>query len=440
MKRQTSLPINKYLYFLALILFCGCKGNSEKTEQTTVKKTPDTIIEPKIYLEHSGSMYSYDGVGVERHFKNTLVKIMQGFGEVKPKTSLVYIVNDSVYKHPQTFQELITSQNIFVKKIGNPAYTNFGAIFKTMLEDLKEDQISILFSDLIYSGKNGKGGMAENIISEANQLCEVAFTNFSKNTSVLILQLHADYNGRYYPYNSPNAGKPYKGIRPYYVCLLAKNKTMEKFLNDNTYAEIRNFEQLPNFKNKILFTNGTLLSNPYYTVLEEDSDQKGTFNQGDRSLNTDGIHAIKNVKPLYGNTDKLTISVAIKFPKGAISESEITNVNNYQIDGFKDKFRLIRVEPNFRKGDGTTHKLILEASQVAKGEREVLIKFKKIFPPEWVVTSNTVDDTNIDPNDTTFSNTTFGLSNMINGFNSAFSTINSSNSNYYFTLKINLKD
>jgi hypothetical protein len=437
MKLQIDTPIIKYFYLLGLSFLFACGG---KKEQTSVKKAPlETIIEPKIYLEHSGSMYFYDGANVKGQFKNTLVELMQGFEEIKPKTSLVYIVNDSVYNYPQSFKDLITSKNIFANKIGNPAYTDFQIIFDTMLKDLKEDQISILFSDLIYSGKNSNGKIPSRIMDEAEQLCRGVFTNYSTNTSVLILQLHADYNGVYYPYNSPNKGKPYNGNRPYYVCLLAKNKTMEKFLNDTPYAKIRNFEQLPNFKNKILFTNGTLLSNPYYTILENDSDGKGQFNKGDRDLNKSGIHAIEDVESPHRKTDKLRICVAIKFPKGAISESEITNINNYQIDGFKDDFKLIEIKPVNRKNDGTTHKLILEASKVAGGEREVLIKFKKTFPPEWVSNTHTDDDTNINPNEITFSDRTFGFSNMMNGFNSAYGTTNS-NSNYYFTLKLNLKD
>ena len=433
------LLLKKYFYLLGVIFLFGCEGkHSGGKEETSVKIPLKTIIEPKIYLEHSGSMYFYDGAKVDGQFKNTLVEIMQGFQEIEPKNSFVYLVNDSVYTYPQNLKDLITSKNIFANKIGNPAFTDFQIIFDTMLKDLKEDQISILFSDLIYSGKNSKGKAASKIMDEAEHLCRGVFSHYSKNTSVLILQLYSDYNGVYYPYNSPNKGKRYTGTRPYYVCLLAKNKTMEKFLNDNLYAKIRNFEQLPNFKNKIFFTNGTLLSNPYYTILENDSDGKGQFNKGDRDLNKSGIHAIENVEPPHRKTDKLTICIAIKFPKGAISESEITNINNYQVDGFKDGFRLIRVEPNLRKSDGTTHKLVLEATTVARGERDILIKFKKTFPPKWVINSHTNDDTNVNRNDSTFTNTTFGFSNMINGFNSAFSTTN--DSNFYFTLKLNLQD
>jgi hypothetical protein len=387
-------------------------------------------------------MYSYDGPSVTGQFKNTLVTLIQGFEKINAQTSSVYIVNDSVYRYPKSFNDLITSKSIFENKIGNPAFTDFQHIFTTILEDLKEDQVAMLFSDLIYSGKNSQGKIASRITDEAEQLCRETFTNYGANTSALIIQLNSDYNGLYYPYNSPNKGKKYLGTRPYYVCLFAKNQTMEKFLKDTNYAEIRNFEQLPEFKNKIFFSNGSLLSAPYYTILQGDSDGKGDFNKGEKSLNTNGLHAIEDVENPHRKTDKLTICVAVSFPKGALEEAEITNVNNYQIDGFKDGFKLKNIK-NVTRTDGTTHKLTLEASKIAGGEREVLIKFKRNFPsgnrpPQWVQNANSNDDTDINPS-SDFANQTFGLSSFMKGMKGAFDQPNN-DKNFHFTLTLKLQE
>jgi hypothetical protein len=432
------------LGFSLLLSSCNGKHSGQKDDKPEGKKSTvnpaNNIIEPKLYLEHSGSMYFYDGVNTQGQFKNTLVQLMQGFEEIKPKTSLVYIVNDKVYDYPQSLNELITSKNIFANKIGNPAYTDFQIIFDTMLKDLKENQLSILFSDLIYSGKNSQGKIPERIVDEAEALCRGSFRDYSSNTSVLILKMKSDYKGVYYAYNSPNKGKKYDGSRPYYICLLAKNNTMERFLKDEKYSKIRSFENLPSFQKKFFFSNGALLSNPYYTILESDPDSRGDFNIGDRDLNKNGVHSIKNVKAPHNKSEKLRICVAIKFPKGGIEESEITNINNYQIDGYKDGFKLIGVKSVNRKNDGATHKLILEANKSGGGEREVLIKFKRIFPPQWVKDSHTVNDTNINAEDDAFNNTTFGFMNMMSGINTAFSKPNTADNNYYFTLKLNLQD
>jgi hypothetical protein len=434
-----------FVFFIALFLSCSNNRRERASEKNEVKQTPqvtlaakNTIIEPKLYLEHSGSMYFYDGPTVKGQFKNTLVTLMQGFEKIKPEMPQIYIVNDKVYPYPNDFKSLITSKSVFATKIGNSAFTDFQSIFSTILTDLKQDQVAILMSDLIYSGKNSTGKTAQKIMDEAEQLCQMTFTNHAANTSVLVIKLHSDYQGVYYPYNSPNKGKNYKGNRPYYVCFFAKNQTMEKFLKEDLYSQIRSFEQLPDFQNKVFFSNGSLLSAPYYTILQDDSDGKGQFNKGDNSLNTKGLHAIKNIEAPHRSTDKLTLCVAVSFPKGALEESEIMNINNYQIDGFKDGFKLKSVKI-VNRTDGTTHKLLLEASKVAGGEREVKIKFNRNFPQQWIQNTHSDDDTGINPN-SDFSTQTFGFINMMKGINKAFVLPNANDKNYYFTLTLKLED
>lgn len=435
--------LKPFVYFLFILTIFSCSKNERNHEISDPKKSEliNKYIYPKLYLEHSGSMFSYDNPSAKKsQFKNTLVALMQGFEKIKPEMPKVFIVNDKVYPYSKDFKQLITSKSIFDKTIGNPKFTDFQTIFSTILTELKQDQMAILFSDLIYSGKNSQGKSAQKIMDEAEQLCQMTFSGNASNSSVLVIKLHSEYQGLYYPYNSPNNGKNYPGgNRPYYVCLFAKNQTMEKFLKDGLYSQIRSFEQLPDFENKIFFSNGSLLSAPYYTILQNDADSKGSFNKGDRDLNKNGLHVIKDVKPSHRSTDKLTICVAVSFPKGALEEAEITNINNYPIESFKDDFKLKSVK-SINRTDGTTHKLILEASKVARGEREVKIKFKRNFPPKWVTDTHSNDDTNINPN-SVFATQTFGINSIMKGLNNAFSQPNSSNDkNYYFTLTLKLED
>ena len=433
--------LKPFAYFLFIFIVLSCGKNERNHEISDPKKSEliNKFIFPKLYLEHSGSMYFYDGPNVNGHFKNTLVKLMQGFEKIKPGINKVFIVNDKVYPYSKDFKQLITSKSVFDTKVGNPSFTDFQTIFSTILADLKQDQMAILFSDLIYSGKNSQGKSAQKIMDEAEHLCQMTFSGYAGNTSVLIIKLNSEYNGRYYPYNSPNSGIIYKGNRPYYVCLFAKNQTLEKFLKDSLYDQIKSFEQLQDFQNTIFFSNGSLLSAPYYTILQNDSEGKGSFNKGERDFNKNGLHDIKDVKSSHRSTDKLTICVAVSFPKGALQEAEITNINNYQIESFKDGFKLKTVK-SINRIDGTTHKLILEASKVARGEREVTIKFKRNFPPKWVTDTHSNDDTNINPN-SVFATQTFGINSIMKGLDNAFNQPNSkSDKNYYFTLVLKLED
>lgn len=433
------ITLKNCLYLLGLTFFTACGGNDNaKRDKISTKPSEEIIIEPKLYLEHSGSMFAYDVANAKNgQFKNTLVQLIQGFNKVTLKTPSVYIVNDSVYRYPKEFNDLITSKSVFENRIGNPAFTDFKTIFDTILKDLNQNQIAILFSDLIYSGQNSQGKSSQKIRDEAQQLCQQAFVNDASKVSVLILKLNSDFNGNYYPYNLPNKGKNYVGTRPYYVCLFAKNETMKTFLSDKKYSTITNFEQLPEFQHKIFFTNGSLLKAPFYTILQGDAEAKGDFNKGESELNKNGLHAIKDVEAPHRENEKLTVCVAVGFPKGALEESEITNINNYEIEGFKDNFKLKSVK-TVNRTDGTTHKLILEATKLARGEREVTIKFKRKFPPQWVDDTNTEDDTNIDAN-SDFASKSFGIKNIMTGLNEALSQVND-DKNYYFTLKLKLQD
>ena len=434
------VTLKKYVCVLGLPFFMACGGNDDaKTDRKSSKPSKEIAIEPKLYLEHSGSMFAYDVPNAKNgQFKNTLVQLIQGFSKVHSKTPAVYIVNDSVYQYPKEFNDLITSKSVFENRVGNPAFTDFKTIFDTILKDLNQNQIAILFSDLIYSGQNSQGKSSQKIRDEAQQLCQQAFVNDASKISVLILKLNSDFNGKYYPYNLPNQGKTYIGTRPYYVCLFAKNETMEFFLKDKKYATIASFEQLPEFQHKIFFTNGSFLKAPYFTILQGDAEAKGDFNKGESELNKNGLHAIKDVEAPHRENEKLTICVAVGFPKGALEESEITNVNNYEIEGFKDNFKLKTVKI-VNRTDGTTHKLILEATKIAKGEREITIKFKRKFPPQWVDDTNTEDDTNIDAH-SDFASKSFGIRNIMIGLNEALNQPNSNDKNYYFTLNLKIQD
>jgi hypothetical protein len=428
----------KCLFVPLIGLMIGCSGSGRKRERQAPDEKPTVVtnISPKFYLEHSGSMFGYDGQSNESQFKQSLTSLVQDFrAATNQDSTAIFIVNDKVYNYPGTFTDLIRAKSIFENKVGNPAYTNFKTIFDTILGDLKTDEVAFLFSDLIYSGENSQGKLPKKIMNEAEQLCRTAFASHAADISVLVLKLQSDYNGNYYPYNSPNKGKIHKGSRPYYVTLFAKNKTMEKFMRDGKYNAIRDFEELPGFQQKLFFSRSNLLSDPYYTILQNDPDSKGTFTKGDRDLNKNGLHAIDNVDAPHRGGEKLTISVAVSFPEGALNTSQITNPNNYVVESLKDGFKVKSISP-IKTTDGTTHKVVLEAQKFARGERDVKIKLKRNFPPDWVLATNSDDDSNIKSAD--FDTQTFGLGSIAKGINNAYQTTSSSNS--YFTLNLKLKE
>lgn len=429
--------LTKCFYVVPLIVMVAC-GSKERTREQTIpveKSVAETIISPKFYLEHSGSMFGYDGQANESQFKQTLAALVQDFEAVtRQDSTTIFIVNDKVYSYPGTFTDLVRARSIFENKVGNPAFTDFKAIFDKILNDVQTDEVAVLFSDLIYSGDNSQGKLPQKIMDEAEQLCRTAFSRNADDVSVLILKLQSDFNGSYYPYNSPNSGKKIMGSRPYYVTLFAQNKTMEKFMRDEKYKFIRGFEELPGFQQKLFFSKSNLMSDPYYTILQNDSDAKGTFTKSRDDMNKRGLHSIDNVDAPHRDGEKLTISVAVSFPASALNTSQITDPNSYTVESLKDGFKIKGITP-IKTTDGTTHKIVLEAQKPARGERDVFIKFKRNFPPNWVSATNSDDDTNLTSSD--FDTQTFGFGSIVKGINDAYQ--NNDNANY-FTLKLKLKE
>lgn len=442
------LKIASYLIVLWLVIhFFGCGSHTERENQSNEisiqggqqkASVIDSTIVPKLYLEHSGSMFAYDSPSSAGQFKNTLVTVLNNFNALKPTSSFVYIVNDQVYEYSKDFKGLVESPTIFQKGTGNSTYTDFEEIFSTILRDTKNNQIAILFSDLIYSGKGMQTQASQKILDAAQQLSYSAFATKAANISVLIIKLQSDYKGRYYPFNMSKKGIPYSGLRPYYLCLFAENATMQRFLTEEKYTRIRAFINLPNYQNALFFGKGSFISNPYYTILEGDAATKGRqFSPARRDRKAmNGIHSIENVKP--PKNGYLTIPVAVSLPEWAFDQTYVLAPTNYEVESMKDRFKILRIEKlSGKRKDGTTHKIILQATVLTSGERTASIRLKRVTLPSWVEATHSADDRNLTSPD--FSNQTFGFKSIMQGIADAYEPI-SSNNKFVFTLQLTLTD
>ena len=406
---RRSLP-GTFLTFSTLLLLLsvtGCdtrKRTKPNEEQAAPAAIPAKPIQAKLYLEASGSMLGYDGPALNRNLKNTVTAMLNTFDD--PATVPVSIVNDSVYAYPKSYPDLIKSPSLFAVKLGDASFTDFERIFRTLTSQLTDSELSILVTDLIYSDRTMTGQNAGSIQSVAQNLAQLALKTHAKSGSLLVLQMHSEFGGRYFPYNQQNKGITYRGNRPYYVLLFAKNATMLRLLTDPKHATFRNFAGYPGFQNATLFSNA--LAQPYYTLLENAPDALGTFDKDrDRKAeNANGLHAVKNVRSPHRNGQRLTLCVGITLPPGAYPEAMLQNPKNYEILSPKDNFKLISVKPSDGT-DGTTHMLVLQANTDARGERTLTVKLKKQRLPAWVSDTHTDDDRN--SKDPRFATTTFGL-------------------------------
>jgi uncharacterized protein YciU (UPF0263 family) len=180
------------------------------------------IVSPRLYLERSGSMVFYDAGN--RNFVTAMRQIINRFPQYSMDKKLVYVVADRVAHWDIPFSEFLQTSNIFGATQGmvNTSWTDFPAIFRDILNNTRENQVSILFTDMIYDVQTPATGISpEGFANQAQEMTHAIFNSHGADFGVIILKMNGDYDGMYYPPNSDQFR--YKGNRPYYISLSRKD-------------------------------------------------------------------------------------------------------------------------------------------------------------------------------------------------------------------------
>jgi hypothetical protein len=347
----------------------------------------------------------------------------------------IYVVNNSVNAYPQGFRKFLSDPNIFeaTKGIGDPAYTDFGAIFDNILNKTGDDEISILVTDMIYSTRNMAGVNPQKVFAEAQGMTNAVFKSEVRNKSMLIIKMNGSFNGPYYAYN--NSVRQYSGRRPYYIVVVGSNDNIARLTTDKNYQPFARFADLKGYEDMYLFETDDVYE-PYYSILLNNPDIRGRF-QPERGQSTQ-ITDIDNVE-VDRNSGDIRLALAVNLDGMLIDEDYLTDTGNYEVESDdKISIREIRkiadkdVTPAEKKYlDKATHIFVLEMKEM-KNDQDVRIKLMNRLPA-WVEASSNDDDTNVD------ARTTFGLKYLLQGIYNSYRK-NSEGEPYYFELKMKFKD
>lgn len=414
-------------------------ANRRPAMEITFSGVGNECLAVKFYLERSGSMVPYDSPQGKGEFKKAIVDLLNALPGNADENTL-YVVNDAVYNYPKGFRAFITDNNIFdsTKGIGDPQYTDFEVILDSVLNKTKDNEISILVTDMIYSTKNMSGVNTQKVFSEAEGMTHAVFKSEVKDKSLLVLKLSASYVGKYYPYNIP-AGVDYNGQRPYYIVIVGQNKDIARLTTDDRYKDFRDFTKLPGFEEQYLFETSGVYK-PYYSFLLSGTDLRGRFKakkgSSERVVALEGVEADRN-------SGDLQLELAVNLDKMLIEEKYLTDPENYKIEAKSDVEikEIRRITNSDDKGasakflEKATHIFVLKLKPAVRKD-EIEIKLLNKFP-QWINSSTSDDDTNTSAPG--FSSTTFGLRYLMQGIYDCYKK-NADGEPYYFEMELDIEE
>lgn len=393
-------------------------------------------IKMKFFLERSGSMIPYDSPRTKGDFKAGISRLLNSIPTRGGDKNILYVVNNSVYPYRQTYKEFLQSKDIFrdTRNMGNPRYTDFTCIFDSILSRTSQNELSILASDLIYSTKEMESVNPQKIRNEAQAMTTNIFKEHT-DKDVLVIKLVADYEGNYYPYNSPNKGMHYEGDRPYYLMMVGSSDVMRRIFFDKEYNEFSDIEHLKGFKNYYCFSRYNAV--PYYSVLLSDKRNKGRFGAVKGSGIT--VHSIEDITP--DRSGKVAITIAVDLSsivadenfKGDKDNYEITSLANFKIEKIDEIESEDRTPTMERYAPNATHLIVLTTEDAVKNEI-LTLKLKNQLP-KWISDTNSDDDTDFRDND--FAKTTFAFGYLMQGIYDSFHSSAEEPCLFSIDLKIN---
>ncbi|MCH4552213.1 hypothetical protein [Aestuariibaculum lutulentum] len=383
------------------------------------------------YFENSASMNGYlDG----KNFKQVLHRI---YGNLSTDNVNSYFVNTKEYFQDDILKK-IDNKDIKVGDIGN---SDHQFIFSNAIDNAKNNNLSIVITDGIYSVK---GGDIDIVSIDIENTFKTALSKNEIETAVL--KLSSNFNGIYYSETCEPGKKAIKinQNRPYYILMFGNSKIIDKALE-----EIAIIKELPGFEQQArFFLTENLKAN--YTILTKGEEKHGIFKATTRG--TDLFHEIEDVekfeKPGFNSTPKnenyFSFGLAIDYSKINLPNSYKQNQENYLVNdqlGYsivsisnindldkssKTYEELQRI--NDKNQTNFTHVIQLKADRNLYGNFQMQLLNKL---PKWIKETGIENDCNINSDD----KHTFAFDQLMIGISKAYQKVNN-NKEY---LDINLK-
>lgn len=445
-----------FISIIFLIMSCngrGPRGGSEDLEpivntntssDKTITGTPVKVIPVQdskyrinVYLENTGSMNGF--INQNSEFQDAFQRLTALLKHHYNEGNLfMNYINTKIHPRPvPTNVDLLDFAEELVKphqfrSAGNVGSTDLNNIVEMILDEIENNEISILISDCIYS-ISGTGTTASMLATCKNKTFD-HFLEKSKtfpDLSTLIIAMNSSFSGNYWDYRHPSgkASQLLNCDRPYYICVLGSASAV------NSFNEIIAVEELNGYTDKLLLTTVDKITLDYNTL--STSYKLGQFRM--KAPNT-----LSEVRKDRNNN--FEFAIAVNMSNMPMTDIEKTNVSNYETSSQNYIVsRIVQLEENqlglnpkdkdLIQKINATH-LVCVACQGPLSPINLQVKIKNTLPV-WVKSKSSMDDTGIGANQDE-QNKTFGLEYFVKGMFDAYRE-NTPEKDYLKALQVEIK-
>ncbi len=401
-----------------LVKYYEAKGI--KIERENIWNPNQVKIEPQkfnfdVYIENSASMDGY--VKGVTNFETAIYNFLGDIkiSDISKDLNLYYINTDITFTKknalPKDIEDFIKKlePTTFQQRGGNRGSSDIKEIISKVLENVNEENLSVLISDFVFSPGDKRDALDYLNNQTTGIKIDVAQKLKDYDLSIVMIQLVSDFDGNYYDKND----KPVGGIkkRPYYIWLIG-NTNQIKAVNESKILEnikggYQNRVIFSPIKNEGTSANYKILFSPKIGDFELNEGAKGKISSA--SINR--------------QDKKFGFNVVADFSSGLQYPNYYSDSSNYVLSNNTYKLSVEPIDKNDQTTKGFTHLLKLE-TQDLRAEKLVINVVGKM--PAWVENYTSIDDTKIKDEECDEKEKicewekTFGLKYLIGGINDAF--------------------
>jgi hypothetical protein len=413
-------------------LTIDCSAKNEKAPATTTGTScPPTPTMANLYVENSRSMYGYLANGSE--FQQVMLDYIVKFDKMDQPFKAAFI-NNEIFPVDEQAGKYKGAQDIFERKrhfesyldprkmdqLGKTGSSKLMEILNAVTDRAVNDcQVQLLVSDYVYS-LSGVNNMKSEMTGIQSDMELLIGKVRDAELGTLVIKYRSNFEGRFFPWDSPNRGFAYKGDRPYYVWVFGVPDFLRTFVSK--YA----LEKQAGYEAFALYLPGQK-DEPVFGIFPNSGDPHGKFRKS--PLKANPVLALSDVAASERRGEEgLRFALGVDLSKYPVTETYARNPDNYHIEGPEEEnwrvTEILSLADGLSDRDqrlvGTTqptHLIMLEADDVESKSSTINVQFRN-RKAAWLVRTYTDDDSEAVINEV--ADRTFGFAYLSDGIWSAY--------------------